>query len=228
MTKLSINKWSREQQPRERLIDNGPESLSDAELLAILIGSGNAEENAVTLVNRILDDCNRSLSTLGKKSIEELMTYKGIGEAKAVSIAAACELGRRRAQQPTEEPPKFQSATDIYKYMYHQLRDNSVEEAWIILMNNAYKLIRRVRISRGGFTETAVDVRLILKEALVSNATVLALCHNHPSGNLRPSTDDNRITEQLAKACQTMRVYFLDHVIVAEGGYYSYREQGKI
>lgn len=228
MKKLSIHQWSRERQPRERLIDNGPESLSDAELLAILIGSGNAEESAVALTDRLLDDCNRNLNTLGKRTLHELMQYKGIGEAKAVSILAACELGRRRAKETPENRACINSAQAIYDLMHPQLQDKDIEEAWVILLNQRFKLIKYRLISRGGITETAVDVRLILREALLANATIVALCHNHPSNNPTPSHDDDRLTESVKKACEMMRLHFLDHVIITDGQYYSYHEQGKM
>lgn len=228
MKKLSINEWSRDQQPRERLIDHGPEMLSDAELLAILIGSGNNEESAVALVNRILDDCNRNLNTLGKRTLNELMQYKGIGEAKAVSILAACELGRRRAKEIPEERLAIDSAEAVYNLMHPQLQDKDIEEAWIVLLNQRFRLIKTRLISRGGITETAVDVRLILREALLANATVVALCHNHPSGNAKPSRDDDHLTDCVKKACDLMRIHLLDHVIITDGQYYSYHEHGKL
>lgn len=228
MKKLSINEWSRDQQPRERLIDHGSEMLSDAELLAILIGSGNNEESAVALVNRILDDCNRNLNTLGKRTLNELMQYKGIGEAKAVSILAACELGRRRAKEMPEERLAIDSAEAVYNLMHPQLQDKDIEEAWIVLLNQRFRLIKTRLISRGGITETAVDVRLILREALLANATVVALCHNHPSGNAKPSRDDDHLTDCVKKACDLMRIHLLDHVIITDGQYYSYHEHGKL
>ncbi|MBQ2589088.1 MAG: DNA repair protein RadC [Prevotella sp.] len=227
-TKLNINQWAEEDRPREKLRDSGAEILSNAELLAILIGSGSTKESAVELMKRVLNDCNNNLNTLGKKSIRELCMYNGIGEAKAISILAACELGKRRQKEVAEQRKDLGSATAIYEYVHPMMKDLDVEEAWIILMNQNYKLIRAQRISHGGITETAVDVRIIIKEAILSNATILALCHNHPSNNPTPSSDDDRLTQRVKKACETMRIYFLDHLIICDGQYYSYAECGKL
>jgi DNA repair protein RadC len=226
--KLNINQWAEEDRPREKLIRLGCEALSNAELLAILIGSGSTKESAVDLMKRVLDDCNNNLNTLGKKSINELMRYNGVGEAKAVTILAACELGKRRQMQEAEKRTDLGSATAIYEYMHPRMQDLDVEEAWILLMNQNYKLIKSARISHGGISETAVDVRIIMKEALLCNATILALCHNHPSNNATPSGEDDRLTQRIKKACDIMRVYFLDHIIITDGKYYSYRENGRV
>ncbi|MBQ2195552.1 MAG: DNA repair protein RadC [Prevotella sp.] len=226
--KLTISQWAEEDRPREKLRDLGTQALSNAELLAILIGSGSAKESAVSLMQRILNDCNNNLNTLGKRSIRELCKYNGIGEAKAITLLAACELGKRRQRETPEERPDLGSPTAIYNYIHPFMQDLDVEEAWIVLMNQNYKLIRAQRISHGGITETAVDVRIIIKEALLSNATVLALCHNHPSNNPTPSADDDRLTTRVKKACEIMRIYFLDHLVITDGRYYSYQEHGKI
>ena len=221
--KLTISQWAEEDRPREKLRDLGTQALSNAELLAILIGSGSAKESAVSLMQRILNDCNNNLNTLGKRSIRELCEYNGIGEAKAITLLAACELGKRRQREKPEERPDLGSPTAIYNYIHPFMQDLDVEEAWIVLMNQNYKLIRAQRISHGGITETAVDVRIIIKEALLSNATVLALCHNHPSNNPTPSADDDRLTTRVKKACEIMRIYFLDHLVINDGRYYSYQ-----
>lgn len=226
--RLSINEWAEDDRSRERLERLGAESLSNAELLAILIGTGNAEQDAVQLMQRILSDCHNNLNSLGKMTLAELQAYKGIGPAKAISILAACELGKRRAREKAEERRNLNSATAVYDYMHTKLQDADVEEAWILLMNQACKLIEAKRISHGGITETAVDVRIIIKEALLKNATVLALCHNHPSNNARPSREDDRLTERVSKACELMRIHFLDHIIVCDGSYYSYHENGRV
>lgn len=226
--KLNINQWAEEDRPREKLISLGAEALSNAELLAILIGSGSPRETAVELMKRILGDCNNHLNTLGKKSIYDLCKYNGIGEAKAVSILAACELGKRRAREKAEERQDLGSATYIYQYMHPKMQDLDVEEAWIVLMNQNYKLLKSMRISHGGITETAVDIRVIMKEAIMCNATVLVLCHNHPSGSIRPSKDDDQLTLRVRRACDIMRIHFLDHVIITDGLYYSYRESGRL
>ena len=227
-TKLNINQWAEEDRPREKLMTLGAEALSNAELLAILIGSGSTKETAVELMKRILVDCHNNLNTLGKMSIQDLCQYNGIGEAKAITILAACELGKRRVREKAEERPQLSTATDIYNYMYTRTQDLDVEEAWIVLMNQNYRLIKTVRLSHGGLTETAVDVRVAMKEAIMANATVMVLCHNHPSNNPKPSKDDDRLTERIKKACELMRIHFLDHIILTDGMYYSYHEMGRL
>ena len=226
--KLTIAQWSADDQPREKLRDLGAEALSDAELLAILIGSGRPGVTAVELMKQILADCQNNLNTLGKKSIRELCEYNGIGEAKAITILAACELGKRRQREKAEERKQMSTAADIYEYMHTRMQDLDVEEAWVLLMNQNFRLIKDVRISHGGITETAVDLRIIMREAILANATIIALCHNHPSNNPRPSKDDDRLTERVQKACETMRIHLLDHIIVCDGVYYSYHEQGRL
>ena len=228
MEKLNINQWAEEDRPREKLMSLGAEALSNAELLAILIGSGSTRETAVELMKRLLSDCNNNLNTLGKRSIHQLCEYNGIGEAKAVSILAACELGKRRSRETAEARPSLNAAPDIYQYMYTRMQDLDVEEAWILLLNQSCKLLKAERLSHGGITETAVDVRIIIKEALLCNATIVVLCHNHPSGNIKPSPDDDRLTQRVKAACETMRIHFLDHVIVTDGLYYSYHEMGRL
>ncbi len=225
--KLSINQWAEEDRPREKLATLGAEALSNAELLAILIGSGNTDESAVDLMKKVLGDCKNNLNTLGKKSIRDLMEYKGIGEAKAITILAACELGKRRQREQAEERPDLGTATRIYNYLHPRMQDLDVEESWLLLMNQNYKLIKSLRLSKGGITETAVDIRLIIKEAVLANATILAIAHNHPSGSLRPSKDDDHLTQAVKQACDTMRIHFLDHIIITDGSYYSYHEQGR-
>ena len=225
--KLNINQWAEEDRPREKLMRLGAEALSDAELLAILVGSGSTKETAVELMKRVLSECDNNLNTLGKMTIGELCKYNGIGEAKAITIIAACELGKRRQHEKVKERKKISNSQDIYEYMHPMMQDLNTEEAWVLLMNQNFKLIKSARISRGGITETSVDVRIIIKEAVLANATVIALCHNHPSGNLEPSAEDNRITEKVRMACKTMRLHFLDHVIVTDGGYYSFHDNGR-
>lgn len=226
--KLNINQWAEEDRPREKLMALGAEALSNAELLAILIGSGSTKETAVELMKRILVNCHNNLNTLGKMSIRDLCQYNGIGEAKAITILAACELGKRRVREKAEERPQLSTATDIYNYMYTRTQDLDVEEAWIVLMNQNYRPIKTVRLSHGGLTETAVDVRVAMKEAIMANATVMVLCHNHPSNNPKPSKDDDRLTERMKKACELMRIHFLDHIILTDGMYYSYHEMGRL
>ena len=225
---LRITDWSEADRPREKLRDKGAETLSDAELLAILIGSGSTKESAVAHMQRILSACDNNHNTLGKMSLHELMQYNGIGEAKAITIIAACELGKRRQAAKAAERPDMGSAQAVYEYMHPKMQDLDTEEAWVLLMNQRFRLIKAVRLSHGGLTETAVDVRVILREALLANATTLTLIHNHPSGNARPSGDDDRITHKLKTACETMRLYLIDHLIVTDGRYYSYAEEGRI
>lgn len=227
-TKLTITDWAEEDRPRERLERLGAEALSNAELLAILIGSGTPQVSAVDLMKNVQASCHNNLNTLGKMTIRDLEAFKGIGPAKAITILAACELGKRRAREKAEERTDLGSATAIYNLMHPKMQDLDVEEFHILLMNQHFKLIREVRISHGGITETAVDIRVIMREAILNNTTVLAACHNHPSGNTHPSRQDDQLTERIRKACDIMRIYFLDHVIVTDGSYYSYREQGKL
>lgn len=226
--RLTIAHWSEDDQPREKLRDKGPEALSNAELLAILIGSGTPGTSAVELMQTVLNSCKNNLNTLGKMSIRELMQYKGIGEAKAITILAACELGKRRQMETPEERPDLGTATRIYNHMHPVLQDCDVEEFWLLLMNQNYRLIKKIRIARGGISEVSVDIRIIIREAVLANATILAVCHNHPSGSLRPSNMDNDLTNTIQKACHLMRIHFLDHVIITDGAYYSYHEKGRI
>lgn len=228
MDKLNINQWAKEDRPREKLMQQGSSALSDAELLAILVGSGSAKEDAVTLMKRILSDCNNNLNTLGKMTIHQLCDYNGIGEAKAITILAACELGKRRQMEAPEERPDLGTATRIYNHMHPLMQDLDVEEFWLLLMNQNHRLIKKLRISHGGITEVAVDIRIIMREAVLANATILAVCHNHPSGNLCPSQMDNLLTNNLKNACDMMRIHFLDHVIITDGHYYSYHEEGQV
>ena len=227
MNKLKISEWAEEDRPREKMASLGAETLSNAELLAILIGSGSTEESAVELMKRILADCNNNLNTLGKRNISELCVYNGIGEAKAISILAACELGKRRQMETPEERTDLGTATRIYNHMRPVMQDLDVEEFWVLLLNQHYRLIKKIRISHGGITETAVDIRIIIREAVLANATILAVCHNHPSGNISPSRQDDELTRSIKRACELMRIHFLDHVIVTDGQYYSYHEQGR-
>ena len=207
MEKLTINNWAEEDRPREKMANLGTEALSDAELLAILIGKGSPQEDAVSLMKRILADCKNNLNTLGKRSIHELCQYNGIGEAKAITILAACELGKRRQMESPEERPDLGTATRIYNHMHPIMQDLDVEEFWVLLMNQQYRLIKKVKISHGGITETAVDIRIIMKEAVLANATILAVCHNHPSGNLSPSSQDDRLTKDIKRACEQSGFY---------------------
>jgi DNA repair protein RadC len=196
--------------------------------LAILIGSGSPKEDAVSLMKRILNDCNNNLNTLGKLTIHDLCQYNGVGPAKAITILAACELGKRRQLETVEELPDIGTATRIYNHMHPILQDKDVEEFWILLMNQNHRLIKKVCIAHGGISEVSVDIRIIMREAVTANATIIAVCHNHPSGNLRPSQQDSQLTSSIKAACDVMRIHFLDHVIITDGSYYSYRESGRL
>lgn len=226
--KLNINEWAEQDRPREKMTLHGANSLSKAELLAILIGSGNTDKSAVDLMKEVLHDCDDSLKKLGQMEKEQLMEYKGIGEAKAITILAACELGKRREHEDAEKITCMESAQNIYEFMLPKMKDLNIEQAWVLLMNSKMNLLKAKHLSEGGYTETAVDVRIIIKEALMVNATAVALVHNHPSGNPHPSRDDNRLTKQVQEACKLMRLYFADHIVVGSNDYYSYRENGKL
>ena len=226
MEKLNINQWAEEDRPREKMERLGAHALSDAELLAILVGSGSPQEDAVTLMKRILGDCNNNLNSLGKLSIRDLCQYNGIGPAKAITIMAACELGKRRQMEAPEERPELSTATRIYNHMHPLMQDLDVEEFWVLFLNQAHRLIKKVRIAHGGISEVSVDVRIIMREAVLCNATIVVACHNHPSGNIKPSKPDDQLTQSLKSACDLMRLLFMDHVIVADGQYYSYNEAG--
>ena len=228
MDKLNINQWAEEDRPREKLMRLGADALSNAELMAILIGSGNTKENAVDLMKKVLNDCNNNLNTLGKMSIQDLCRYTGIGEAKAITILAACELGKRRQMETPEERPDLGTATRIYNHMHPVLQDKDVEEFWLLFMNQNHRLIKKMCIAHGGISEVSVDIRIIIREAVLANATILAVCHNHPSGNLLPSSMDNDLTDSIQRACNLMRIRFLDHVVITDGAYFSYHESGRL
>lgn len=225
--KLTINQWAEEDRPREKMMQHGAAALSNAELLAILIGSGNTEDSAVELMRKVLGDYRNSLSELGKRTIDELCRYKGIGPAKAITILAASEIGRRRLEEPLERK-QIRCSKDIYDVFYPLMCDLPVEECWVLLLNQSSKIIDRICISRGGLASTQVDVRCILREALLKRAVSMVLCHNHPSGNTSPSRDDDRLTEALRRAAEVMNIRLLDHLVITDGGYYSYCDEGRI
>lgn len=228
MEKLTINQWAEEDRPREKMMLKGAEALSDAELLAILIGSGNTEESAVTLMQRVLAAAGNDLNRLGKWEIRDFARFKGLGPAKSITILAALELGKRRKLREHAERLTIRSSEDIYHLFHPLLCDLPYEEFWVLLLNQAAKVIDKVRISRGGIDQTTADVRSILREALLQRATQIALVHNHPSGNTRPSNDDLRLTQQARQAAQTMNIRLLDHVIVTDGSYYSFCDEGQL
>lgn len=224
-TSFSIKNWSQDDQPREKLRDKGKSVLSDAELVAIIIGSGNREESAVDLSKRILASVNNNLNALGKLSIKQLMAFKGIGEAKAITITAALELGRRRRLEESLDLEKITSSRSVYDIMQPLLGELPHEEFWILYLNNSNKVIRKNQLSKGGITGTLVDVRLVLKTALEFGATALVLCHNHPSGTLNPSQADKDITQKLKSAAESLDIKVLDHLIVTEKTYFSFADQ---
>lgn len=228
MEKLTINQWAEEDRPREKMMLKGAEALSDAELLAILIGSGNTEESAVALMQRVLAAAGNDLNRLGKWEIRDFARFKGLGPAKSITILAALELGKRRKLREHAERLTIRSSEDIYHLFHPLLCDLPYEEFWVLLLNQAAKVIDKVRISRGGIDQTTADVRSILREALLQRATQIALVHNHPSGNTHPSNDDLRLTQQARQAAQTMNIRLLDHVIVTDGSYYSFCDEGQL
>ena len=226
--KLTIAHWSEDDQPREKLRDKGPQALSNAELLAILIGSGTPGVSAVELMQNVLNGCSNNLNMLGKMSIRQLMEHKGIGEAKAITILAACELGKRRQMETPEERPDLSTATKIYRHMHPIMQDLDVEEFWVLFLNQNHRLIKKIRISHGGLSEVSVDLRIIMREAVLANATIMAVCHNHPSGSISPSRQDDALTESIRRACEVMRIRLMDHLIIVDGSYFSYHESGKL
>lgn len=222
---FSIKNWSQDDQPREKLLYKGKGSLSDAELVAILIGSGNRNESAVALCKRILASVDNNLSELGKLSIKQLMDFKGIGEAKAITIAASLELGRRRRGEEALEKKKITSSKSVFELMQPIIGELQHEEFWIIYLNNSNKVIQKSQLSKGGITGTLVDVRLVLKNALEFGATGIILSHNHPSGTLKPSEADKQITLKLKTAAESLDIKVLDHLIITEKAYFSFADE---
>ncbi len=225
LTSFSIKNWSQDDQPREKLRDKGKAALSDAELVAILIGSGSRDESAVDLCKRILASVDNNLNALGKLSLKQLMKFKGIGEAKAITIAAALELGRRRRLEEGLQLEKIVSSQSVFNVMQPLVGDLPHEEFWILYLNNSNKIIQKNQLSKGGITGTLVDVRLVLKSALEVGATALILCHNHPSGTLKPSQSDKAITQKLKSAANSLDIKVLDHLIVTDKAYFSFADE---
>lgn len=229
MERLRIRDMAEADRPREKLLQKGMSALSDAELLAILIGSGNDKETAVELSRRILHFVQNNLDELGKLDVKKLSScFKGIGEVKAITIVAALELGRRRAASEVLVRQKITSSQDIYRYFYPRLGDLQHEEFWILLLSHSMHIIQGVKIGQGGLAETTADIKLIMHEAISSLASCLVLCHNHPSGNLQPSIQDDEMTQRVKKASLLLDLRLLDHVIVAHNSYYSYADEDKI
>lgn len=225
---MKITDWAVEDRPRERLWNKGPSSLSDAELLAILIGSGTRNHSALDLARELLAMAGNSLGELGRLSAGEIRRIKGVGEAKAVTIAAALELGRRRRMTETGENPQIRSSADVYSIMSPVMEDLPHEEFWILFLNRANRVTGRMKISQGGVSGTVTDVRIVMKKAIESLASGLVICHNHPSGNNSPSDSDIRITQKIREAGALMDIQLLDHLIIAGKDYYSFADNGAL
>ena len=225
-TSLPITAWAEDDRPREKLQYKGRQALSDAELLAILIGSGSRHESAVALSKRILQSAGNNLNELGKKSIEALMEFKGIGEAKAITIAAAMELGRRRRAADMLKRPVIQSSFDAYQYLAPSLLDLRHEEFWVLFMDRGNKVIDKAQVSIGGMDATIADGKIIFRKAIEKQAASIVLSHNHPSGTLRPSQADIDLTMKLKRAALLLDMRVMDHLIVADGGYFSFMDEG--
>ncbi len=227
--KLNIKDWAEEDRPREKMLIKGVAALSDAELLGILISSGNKNETAVELAQRILHSANNNLNALGKFAIKDLISnFNGIGEAKAITIVAAMELGKRRKLSEIIIQPQITSSQTVYQLLHPILSDLKHEEVWVLLLNKANKVLKKIQVSKGGISGTVVDVRMIMKEAIDTLASAMILCHNHPSGNANPSGDDDSITRRLKEAGQIMDIRLLDHIIICDHSYYSYLDEGRI
>ena len=222
---LTIKSLAEDDRPREKLVAHGRQSLSDAELIAIILGSGNKNETAVQLAQRMLND-NININLLGKLSIGDLKKYKGVGEAKAVNIAAAFEIGRRRKDSESTERVKIITSNSAFKILQKYLSDLPHEEFWVLILNRANQVLKEVCISKGGISGTVVDVRLICKAALENNASGIILSHNHPSGQVQPSNEDKVITKKLKDALQLFEIKLLDHLIIGDQKYFSFSDEG--
>jgi len=223
-----ITDWAEEDRPREKLMAKGVASLSNAELLAIIMRSGSPEDNAVELAQKILSDFRNNLGELGKATLSQLKNYRGMGEAKAISIIAALELGRRRSTGEIIEKKKLAASRDIFMLFHPMLSDLPHEEFWILFLNNSCRYIDMQRLSTGGLADTPVDVRLMMKMAIEQLASRIVLCHNHPSGSAKPSEQDKQITRKVKEGAALLDIVLLDHVIVADNGYYSFADEGRL
>lgn len=228
MKKLTIKSWASDDRPREKLLAKGRTSLSHAELIAILIGSGNRNETAVELSKRILESVDHNLNKLSKLSVDQLMRFKGIGEAKAISILTALELGKRRQYEPSQEIKKISSSNDAYQVMSSIFLDKDYEEFWVVYLNNSNKILSKEMCSKGGITSTIVDVRLLYKRALELSAVGIIVCHNHPSGNVKPSVSDKELTKKIKEGGDSLDIRLLDHLIITEKSYFSFADHGEI
>jgi DNA repair protein RadC len=226
--KLSIKNWALEDRPREKLMYKGVKSLSSAELLAIIIGSGNRKQSAVELSKSILSHCNNDLNQLAKKTIADLIKIPGIGEAKAIGIISALELGRRQKAFLSQQKPKISCSQDAFEIISPYVENLGHEEFWVLFLNRANKIVEIKNVSSGGITGTVFDVRLVFKDALLLEATNLILCHNHPSGNLQASQADKEVTSKAIEAGNLMNISVLDHIIVADNQFFSFADEGLI
>ncbi len=225
---IPIHEWAEDDRPREKLLLKGKHSLSDAELIAILMGSGSKNESAVDLAKRILNSSKDNLIELSKLGVKDLVKFKGVGEAKAISIIAALELGKRRRMEEALEKKKIGSSIDVFEYFSGILSDSTYEAFYILLLNRANKIIREIQISEGGFSGTVADPKKIFKIALEQNAAAIILCHNHPSGNIKPSDADIKLTHKLKSAGEMLDLPVIDHIILGEENYYSFADEGKL
>lgn len=225
MEKLTIKSWALDDRPREKLLVKGKIALSDAELIAILIGSGNRDESAVGLSKRILKSVDGNINALAKLSVQKLMEFKGIGEAKAIAIITALELGKRRQLETALEKPKINSSKDVFNLMQPIIGDLEHEEFWVLFLNNSNKVIGKSQISKGGLTATIVDVRLLFKRALELVCVGIIVCHNHPSGKLEASNADKQITQKIKQAGATLDIKLLDHLIITQKAYFSFADE---
>lgn len=226
MKQLNFSGFCSEEFPQRKALDRGIENLTTVELISLIIGAGT--EKSVEQARQIYAVMNERVSEIAKSRVEDLQAVQGIGNAKAVAIKAAIELGKRCYVDKTDERPILDYSHKIYDYLHPLMSFLNVEEAHLLLLNNRLTLIKHIQLSRGGLTETAMDVRIIMREAILNNATALVVARNHPSGSLKPSSQDDALTKQVKDACRTMRIHFVDHLIVTDRGYYSYNDEGKI
>jgi len=225
---IPIHEWAEDDRPREKLLLKGKHSLSDGELIAILMGSGSKNESAVDLAKRILNASKYNLIELSKLGVKDLIQFKGVGEAKAISIIAALELGKRRRKEEALEKKKISSSIDVFEYFAGILSDSNYESFYILMLNRANKVIREIQISEGGLSGTVADPKKIFKLALEQNASAIILCHNHPSGNIKPSDADIKLTHKLKNAGEMLDLPVIDHIILGEENYYSFADEGKL
>ena len=217
-----------DERPEFKAANYGFENLSNTELLSMVINRGAGTKESINQARQLMNMADGRLSNLAKLSIDEMQVVQGIGDCKALAVLAALEIGKRRAREHAGQKPDLGSSLAIYNYLHLQMADLNIEQAHVLLMNNNFRLLKHVKLSEGGITETLVDVRVMMKEAVTAGATILALAHNHPSGNTQPSMADNQLTLKVKKACEIMNIFFMDHVIVSDGSFYSYHDKGKL